>query len=119
MSLAPNMGLRNQLGIILWAFFSFAVAYDVSISEKDAISEVCTGMWANDKTYINGEVRFHGRISCWLLTLFSLVTFSETSVGRLSMIIYEFSDVHFLGKVTGEDTDWPVSHTPPLGLEIH
>lgn len=30
------------------------------------------------------------------------------------MIIYEFADIHLLGRVTNEDTDFPVGSHPPI-----
>ncbi|KAK1220015.1 hypothetical protein PQX77_017222 [Marasmius sp. AFHP31] len=44
-------------------------------------------MWANDKTYIN-------------------VTFDASSQGQLAMVIYEWSDAPFLGKVTSEEDEF-------------
>lgn len=44
-------------------------------------------MWANDKTFIN-------------------VTFDSSSRGQLSMVIYEWGDSQYLGKVTQPDDDY-------------
>ena len=38
-----------------FALVASTIGYEVTISEKDALREVCSGMWANDKTFINGE----------------------------------------------------------------
>lgn len=36
------------------ASLSVATGYEVTISDKDATREVCSGMWASSSTYING-----------------------------------------------------------------
>ncbi|KAF8313838.1 hypothetical protein DL93DRAFT_2097560 [Clavulina sp. PMI_390] len=71
------------------AAISVAAAYEVDISDKSSSREVCSGMWAGPDTYIN-------------------VTFGEKSVGRLAMVIYEFSDMNYLGKVTQNENAFPV-----------
>lgn len=35
--------------------YSSVVAYEVPVSDKDYDRQICTGMWANQKTYINGR----------------------------------------------------------------
>lgn len=36
------------------------------------------------------------------------MTFTDDSVGRLAMVIYEFGDMGYLGKVTENDGEYPV-----------
>jgi hypothetical protein len=70
---------------------SLAAAYEVPVEDTDYSRQICSGMWANEQTYIN-------------------VTFDATSQGQLAMVIYEWSDVEYLGKVTSSsDEDLPVS----------
>lgn len=45
-------------------------------------------MWSGPDTYIN-------------------VTFSDNSAGRLAMVIYEFGDMNYLGKMTDTESDYP------------
>ncbi|KAF9513850.1 hypothetical protein BS47DRAFT_1382191 [Hydnum rufescens UP504] len=73
---------------IAFALVSLAAGYEANFSEKDALREVCSGMWANANTFIN-------------------VSFSDDSTGRLAMVIYEFEDIHLIGKVTNTDPDYP------------
>jgi hypothetical protein len=40
---------------IAFALVSLAAGYEANFSEKDALREVCSGMWANTNTFINGE----------------------------------------------------------------
>ncbi|KAI0962052.1 hypothetical protein AcV7_000979 [Taiwanofungus camphoratus] len=68
--------------------YSSVVAYEVPVSDKDYDRQICTGMWANQKTYIN-------------------VTFDNNSQGQLAMAIYEWGDVQYLGKVTSTVNDLP------------
>jgi hypothetical protein len=43
------------------------------------------------------------------LLMLDLVTFDSTSQGQVAMVIYEWSDVEYLGKVTSTVGDLPVS----------
>jgi hypothetical protein len=47
-----------------------------------------------------------------VLTYSSAVTFDAESVGRIAMVIYEFTDVRYLGKITNSDGN-------PVGLLSH
>ncbi|KAF8167666.1 lung seven transmembrane receptor-domain-containing protein [Crassisporium funariophilum] len=61
-------------------------AFEVPILDTDYSRQICSGMWGGPSTYIN-------------------VTFDSSSQGHLAMVIYEWADVQFLGKVTTPDTD--------------
>lgn len=53
------MGVWNLLGAALLSALSLASlvnGYDVKFSDTDDLRQVCTGMWANDKTYLNGII---------------------------------------------------------------
>ncbi|KII94126.1 hypothetical protein PLICRDRAFT_50112 [Plicaturopsis crispa FD-325 SS-3] len=60
---------------------SCALAYEVPVLDTDYSRQVCSGMWANQKTYVN-------------------VSFESASQGQLAMVIYEWGDMAYLGKVT-------------------
>ncbi|KAJ7786519.1 lung seven transmembrane receptor-domain-containing protein [Mycena metata] len=62
------------------------LAYQVAVSDTDYSRQICSGMWANEKTYIN-------------------VTFDAASQGQLAMVVYEWSDVQYLGKITSFTDD--------------
>lgn len=54
------MGAWNLLTAALLSALSLASlanGYDVKFSDTDDLRQVCTGMWANDKTYLNGIIR--------------------------------------------------------------
>ncbi|THH19061.1 hypothetical protein EW146_g2036 [Bondarzewia mesenterica] len=83
-----SFGLLTSL---LSAAFTVA-AYDVPLLDTDYSRQICSGMWSNSKTYIN-------------------VSFDSTSQGQLAMVIYEWKDSPYLGKVTSEtDDSLPVSY---------
>ncbi|EPT01530.1 hypothetical protein FOMPIDRAFT_1059714 [Fomitopsis schrenkii] len=63
-------------------------AYEVPVSDKDYDRQICSGMWADQKTYINA-------------------TFNSGSQGQLAMVIYEWGDMAYLGKVTSTVNDMP------------
>ncbi|KZT02462.1 uncharacterized protein LAESUDRAFT_738744 [Laetiporus sulphureus 93-53] len=65
-----------------------ATAYEVPVSDTDYDRQICSGMWADQKTYIN-------------------VTFDSSSQGQLAMVIYEWGDMEYLGKVTSTVNDMP------------
>jgi hypothetical protein len=66
---------------------SLARAYEVPFSDSDYSRQVCSGMWGGPETYIN-------------------VTFDATSShGHVAMVVYEWKDVKYLGKVTSETDD--------------
>ncbi|KDQ19742.1 hypothetical protein BOTBODRAFT_101250 [Botryobasidium botryosum FD-172 SS1] len=66
------------------SFSSAVLSLDLPITDTDDLRQVCSGMWADQSTYIN-------------------VTFDKSSAGRLAMVIYEYRDVELLGKVTAQD----------------
>ncbi|KAJ7751292.1 lung seven transmembrane receptor-domain-containing protein [Mycena maculata] len=71
----------------LLLYFSSCLAYQVAVEDTDYSRQTCTGMWASESTYIN-------------------VTFNPSvSQGQLAMLIYEWSDVQYLGKVTSMTDD--------------
>ncbi|KAL4241630.1 LU7TM family protein [Abortiporus biennis] len=69
---------------------TFSAAYEVPISDADYDRQVCSGMWGGKNTFIN-------------------VTFDNGSHGQLAMVIYEWKDVPYLGKVTPskDNTEMP------------
>ncbi|CAK5264482.1 unnamed protein product, partial [Mycena citricolor] len=73
-----------------FSLFLGAYAYQVKVSDTDYSRQTCSGMWANQNTFIN-------------------VTFDASSQGQLAMVIYEWSDVQYLGKITSyTDDELPV-----------
>ncbi|PSS05450.1 hypothetical protein PHLCEN_2v3830 [Hermanssonia centrifuga] len=62
-------------------------AYEVSVSDSDYDRQICSGMWGGKNTFIN-------------------VTFDSSSQGQLAMVVYEWRDMQYLGKVTSEDDDY-------------
>lgn len=71
-------------------------------------------MWGGPSAYINGilfsQDNFGG-------AEFSPVSFDSTSQGDLAMVIYEWADVRYLGKVTtpvDDEIDLPVSSIPEM-----
>ncbi|KAF8846021.1 hypothetical protein BDN67DRAFT_1018676 [Paxillus ammoniavirescens] len=66
---------------------SLVAGYEVAFADSDYSRQVCSGMWGGPETYIN-------------------VTFDpSTSHGQVAMVIYEWKDVKYLGKVTSETDD--------------
>ncbi|KAH8099260.1 lung seven transmembrane receptor-domain-containing protein [Cristinia sonorae] len=86
-------GLRPFL-LVSWVFLvlnSWVVnAFEVAISDTDSDYErqICSGMWAGSSTYIN-------------------VTFQSGSDGQLAMLVYEWNDVGYLGKMAPYEEDVP------------
>ncbi|KZT75008.1 hypothetical protein DAEQUDRAFT_17258 [Daedalea quercina L-15889] len=81
-----------------WLSFLFSsilvlstAAYEVPVSDKDYDRQICSGMWADQKTFIN-------------------VTFDSGSQGQLAMVIYEWGDMAYLGKVTSTVNDLPKTY---------
>ncbi|KAH8835477.1 lung seven transmembrane receptor-domain-containing protein [Flagelloscypha sp. PMI_526] len=70
------------------SLLGLAAAYDVSIDANDWSRQICSGMYHNEKTYIN-------------------VTFDSSSQGHVAMVIYEWEDAPYLGKVTNPDPYLP------------
>ncbi|KAI0697538.1 lung seven transmembrane receptor-domain-containing protein [Cytidiella melzeri] len=60
---------------------NIVASFEVPFSDSDYDREICSGMWGGKNTYIN-------------------VTFGSSSQGQLSMVIYEWRDMQYLGKVT-------------------
>ncbi|KAJ7631174.1 lung seven transmembrane receptor-domain-containing protein [Roridomyces roridus] len=66
---------------LLLSFCLSCLAYQTTVFDTDYSRQTCAGMWASARTYIN-------------------VTFDAASAGQLAMVIYEWKDVEYLGKVT-------------------
>jgi hypothetical protein len=67
-------------------------------------------MWGGPSAYINGN--FAPSRQAWRCSNVVPVSFDSTSQGDLAMVIYEWADVKYLGKVTtpaDDETDLPVS----------
>ncbi|KAF8640627.1 hypothetical protein AX17_000287 [Amanita inopinata Kibby_2008] len=74
--------------VLLFSLVSWSVyAYEVPIVDTDYSRQVCSGMWAGKSTYIN-------------------VTFEPSSQGQLAMVIYEWADADYLGKVANPNADY-------------
>ncbi|KAI0319773.1 lung seven transmembrane receptor-domain-containing protein [Amylostereum chailletii] len=74
---------------LAWAigFLGAAIAtaaYEVPILDTDYSRQICSGMWSGSNTFIN-------------------VSFESASQGQLAMVIYEWSDYKYLGKITSEE----------------
>jgi hypothetical protein len=85
-------------------------SYQVRVSDTDYSRQICSGMWADSTTYINGihpPNRYRKRRPS--LTSSPTVTFDGSSQGQLAAVIYEWSDVDYLGKTTSFVEDLPVS----------
>ncbi|KAF7784069.1 hypothetical protein Agabi119p4_234 [Agaricus bisporus var. burnettii] len=79
--------------IFLLSFIFYAIAFQVPFTDSDYSRQTCSGMWAGRNTYIN-------------------VTFGQGSLGQVAMVIYEWADAPFLGKVdAGHDDDLRVPKT--------
>ena len=89
---------------------SLAVGYEVPVSDADYDRQICSGMWGGDNTFINGaRVPVRRSYISGLNGIYS-VTFDSTSQGQLAMVIYEWKDMAYLGKVTSQDDEYmPVS----------
>ncbi|KAG6380865.1 lung seven transmembrane receptor-domain-containing protein [Boletus reticuloceps] len=76
----------------LLSALGLALAYEVPVSDSDYSRQVCSGVWGGTETYIN-------------------VTFdASSSHGQVAMVVYEWKDVKYLGKITSEtDDSLPVS----------
>ncbi|KAG8219491.1 lung seven transmembrane receptor-domain-containing protein [Butyriboletus roseoflavus] len=73
--------------LALLSAVSLAIAYEAPFSDSDYSRQVCSGMWGGPETYIN-------------------VTFDAgSSQGQVAMVIYEWKDVKYLGRVTSETDD--------------
>lgn len=63
------------------------LAFEAPIRDTDYTRQLCSGMYSSGSTYIN-------------------VTFDQGSQGQLAMVIYEWGDYKYLGKVTSEEEEW-------------
>ncbi|KAJ8474622.1 hypothetical protein ONZ45_g15889 [Pleurotus djamor] len=92
---------RISSAVTLWLLCSVLAtsAYEVPVTDKDYLRQTCSGMWGGDSAYIN-------------------VTFDSTSQGQLAMVVYEWTDSDYLGKVTNPEEILPqktfVCTTPAL-----
>ncbi|KAI9512542.1 lung seven transmembrane receptor-domain-containing protein [Russula earlei] len=66
---------------------SWASSYEVPILDTDYSRQICSGMWSGQHTSIN-------------------VSFDSTSQGQLAIVIYEWNDYKYLGKVTSETDEY-------------
>ncbi|KAI0094293.1 lung seven transmembrane receptor-domain-containing protein [Irpex rosettiformis] len=73
--------LFTSIWLAIASNLNIAAAFEVPFSDSDYDRQICSGMWGGKDTYIN-------------------VTFDSTSQGQLSMVIYEWKDMQYLGKVT-------------------
>ncbi|KAK0466467.1 lung seven transmembrane receptor-domain-containing protein [Desarmillaria tabescens] len=65
-----------------WLFLTTSVlSYQVPVVDTDYSRQICSGMWGSQSTYIN-------------------VSFDATSQGNVAMVVYEWADAEYLGKVT-------------------
>ncbi|KAI0782376.1 lung seven transmembrane receptor-domain-containing protein [Irpex lacteus] len=71
----------TSIWLAILSSLNLAAAFEVPFSETDYDRQICSGMWGGKDTYIN-------------------VTFGGTSQGQLAMVIYEWKDMQYLGKVT-------------------
>ncbi|KAK2461568.1 hypothetical protein APHAL10511_006031 [Amanita phalloides] len=62
-------------------------AYEIPIVDTDYSRQICSGMWGGRSTYIN-------------------VTFDPSSQGQLAMVIYEWADAAYLGKVVNPEAEY-------------
>ena len=77
---------------LLWAASALSIslgtlAFEAPIKDTDYTRQLCSGMYSSESTYIN-------------------VTFDQGSQGQLAMVIYEWGDYKYLGKVTSEEEEW-------------
>ncbi|KAJ7492427.1 lung seven transmembrane receptor-domain-containing protein [Mycena latifolia] len=71
---------------LLLSFSLSCLAYQVTVLDTDYSRQTCSGMWANENTFIN-------------------ITFDADAQGQLAMLVYEWSDVQYLGKITSYTDD--------------
>ncbi|KAJ9094999.1 hypothetical protein QFC21_005792 [Naganishia friedmannii] len=69
---------------ICLAGFPLVAGYRVDIKDTDQVREVCSGMYGGKNAHID-------------------VTFDSRSVGQVALVIYEWSDVAFLGAETPDE----------------
>ncbi|KIY69163.1 hypothetical protein CYLTODRAFT_489174 [Cylindrobasidium torrendii FP15055 ss-10] len=82
------MGTRHLFALLGACLLPLAArSYEVPIVDTDYSRQICTGMWGGDSTFIN-------------------VTFDATSQGNVAMVIYEWADAQYLGKITASENDF-------------
>jgi hypothetical protein len=65
-------------------------------------------MWSGKSTYINGNI--NNTPLKILLLIQAIVTFAAGSQGQLALVVYEWADSKYLGKVTNPNESYlPVS----------
>ncbi|KAL5494927.1 hypothetical protein ACEPAI_389 [Sanghuangporus weigelae] len=81
--------MTRTLKILPWLLASLCgiAAYEVPFADTDYSAQVCSGMFGGSNAFIN-------------------VTFDDSSQGQLAMVIYEWKDVQYLGKVTSLVDDY-------------
>jgi hypothetical protein len=67
----------------------------VAIKDTDDYREVCNGMYGGDKAYIEGELD-----DLTLNQADATVAFDSGSDGQVALVIYEWTDVDYLGVAT-------------------
>ncbi|KAI0068150.1 hypothetical protein BV25DRAFT_1793885 [Artomyces pyxidatus] len=83
----PRSGKLLSCAAWLLLAASTVAAYEVPLLDTDYSRQICSGMWGGSNTFIN-------------------VSFDSTSQGQLAMVIYEWKDYQYLGKVTSEIDDY-------------
>ncbi|KAF8349669.1 lung seven transmembrane receptor-domain-containing protein [Amanita rubescens] len=74
--------------LVLLGFLAcLTLAYEAPIVDTDYSRQICSGMWSGTSTYIN-------------------VTFEPESQGQVAMVIYEWADSGYLGKVIDPNADY-------------
>lgn len=109
--------------LLSWLTLGLAVtatAYKVQVSDADYSRQTCSGMWADESTHIDGTSALrHAPRNTQVHASVTQVTFDATSQGQLSMVIYEWADVEYLGKITSYiDDTLPVSRTAVMLIQI-
>ncbi|KAI0296242.1 lung seven transmembrane receptor-domain-containing protein [Russula brevipes] len=82
----------RSLKLLSWAAslllsIPLAASYEVPIFDTDYSRQICSGMWSGQNTFIN-------------------VSFDSSSQGHVAIVIYEWKDSQYLGKVTSEIDDY-------------
>lgn len=115
LSLFPRSLMTRCLtgNLLFWAaslllFASSAAGYEVPVLDTDYSRQICSGMWSSQNTFINGTRPIYEELPTGIKL--GLVSFDSTSQGHLAMVIYEWRDYQYLGKVTSEtEEQLPVS----------
>ncbi|KIM88622.1 hypothetical protein PILCRDRAFT_2830 [Piloderma croceum F 1598] len=97
---------RNQLlGWLLFSLLSCVAGYEVPVSDTDYSRQICSGMWSSQSTFINGTVLLELASDRSVVVLMQASVTFEPSQGQLAMVIYEWNDVKYLGKITSTTDD--------------